>query len=282
MTDYGTRHVAEILGLSEERIRSFVRADLLAPERGPGNRYRFTFQDIVLLRTARELLEQNVPPRRVCAALRSLREHLPRGRPLTAVRMAARGDRVVVLDANALWEPETSQVVLGLSLDSAVEELAGHAQPFAADTNAAEEHEGKLTADDWFDLGVDLEAVSVARARSAYARAIALDPGHAEAHLNVGRLLHQAGELAAAESHYRQACAARPTARWRLSTWEWPSRIEAMARKRWRPTKRAVKLNSEHGEAHFNLGRLCESSGDASAALRHFAEYKRIRERGLG
>ena len=34
--------------------------------------------------------------------------------------------------------------------------------------------------------------------------------------------------------------------------------------------------------AAYNLGRLYESRGDVSAALRHLAEYKRIRERGVG
>ena len=281
MSSYGTRRVAQILGLSEERIRSFVRSDLLAPERGPGNRYRFTFQDIVLLRTARELLERNVPAHRVRAALRSLRAQLPRGRPLSAVRIVARGDTVVVLERNTLWEPETGQMALDLSLDPAIEVLAERAQSHSADETAVAEHKKELTADEWFELGVDLEAVSSARARSAYARAIALDPGHAEAHLNVGRLLHQAGELATAETHYRQACAARPNSA--LAAFNLGVALEDRGDVTQAMTayERAVKLDPEHGEAHFNLGRLCESNGDVSAALRHFAEYKRIRDRRL-
>ena len=43
-----------------------------------------------------------------------------------------------------------------------------------------------LTADDWFDLGVDLEAVSPDDAPSAYRRAIELEPEHAEAHVKSG------------------------------------------------------------------------------------------------
>ena len=43
-----------------------------------------------------------------------------------------------------------------------------------------------------------------------------------------------------------------------------------------------MKLAPEHAEAHFNLGRLYETEGDVSAALRHLAEYKRIRARGVG
>ena len=46
--------------------------------------------------------------------------------------------------------------------------------------------------------------------------------------------------------------------------------------------QRAVRLDPDHAEAHFNLARLCETVGDVSAALRHLAEYKRICERGAG
>jgi len=43
--------------------------------------------------------------------------------------------------------------------------------------------------------------------------------------------------------------------------------------------QRAVRLDPDHAEAHFNLARLCETVGDVSATLRHLAEYKRIRLR---
>jgi tetratricopeptide (TPR) repeat protein len=280
MTGYSTRAVAEILGITEERVRSFARAGLLAPTRGPGNQYRFTFQDIVLLRTARELLERDVPPRRVRAALLSLRAQLPRGRPLSAVRIRAHGDRVVVRDADAAWEPETGQMALDFAAELEVGGPGPRAQPGEARGEPFAPDAGE--ADDWYDLAIDLEAASAAKARAAYGRAIALDPGHAEAHLNLGRLLHEAGELPGAESHYRQACAARPDSA--LAAFNLGVVLEdrgdadgAVAAYR-----RAVKLDPEHAESHFNLGRLYEAQGDVSAALRHLAEYKRIRERGVG
>ena len=276
MTGYSTRDVAEILGLTEERVRSFARAGLLAPGRGPGNRYRFTFQDIVLLRTTRELIERGVPVRRVRSALLSLRTRLPRGRPLSAVRVSAHGGRVLAREAGAAWEPETGQMAIDFSVaepGAGVEALA-----FLGTLSSAGR---ELTADDWYDLGIDLEGVSVAKARAAYARAIALDPGHAEAHLNLGRLLHEVGDLPQAESHYRQASAARPDSA--LAAFNLGVALEdrgdvaeAMI-----AYGRAVRIDSGHAEAHFNLARLYEADGDVSSALRHLAEYKRIRE-GVG
>ena len=276
MTGFTTRHVAEILGLTEERVRSFARSGLLEAGRGPGNAYRFTFQDIVLLRAARELIDQDVPSRRVRAALRSLRAQLPQGRPLSGVRVSAMGDRVIVRDEDTAWDPETGQV----ALDFSVGELAARVEPFAPDAARALPGDGELSADDWYDLAIDLEAVSMDKARSAYRRAIALDPGHAEAHLNLGRLLHERGDIAGAESHYRQASAARPDSA--LAAFNLGVALEdrGQAAEAMSVYRRAVGLDPEHAEAHFNLGRLCEAAGDRTGALQHLARYKRIRESG--
>jgi tetratricopeptide (TPR) repeat protein len=276
MTGYTTRNVAEILGLTEERVRSFVRDGLLEPQRGPGNGYRFAFQDIVLLRAARDLLDQDVPARSVRAALRGLRAQLPTGRPLSAVRVSAAGERVIVRDDDAAWDPETGQV----ALDFSVGELAARVAPFAPDAARDDPDDETLSADDWYDLAIDLEAVSLEKARSAYKRAIALDPGHAEAHLNLGRLLHEKGDLPGAESHYRQACAARPDSA--MAAYNLGVALEDQGRgsEAMAVYRRAVKLDPDHAEAHFNLGRLCEAARDPTGALQHLAQYKRIQERG--
>jgi DNA-binding transcriptional MerR regulator len=84
---YTTRDVARLLGLSEAQVRSQARVGYLAPDRGPRNAYRFSFQDLVLLRTAKALSEARVSPRRIRRALRALARELPAGRSLSGVRI---------------------------------------------------------------------------------------------------------------------------------------------------------------------------------------------------
>jgi len=55
MKFYTTHDVARLLGWSEAQVRSHARVGYLAPSRGPRNGYRFSFQDLVLLRAAKEL-----------------------------------------------------------------------------------------------------------------------------------------------------------------------------------------------------------------------------------
>jgi tetratricopeptide (TPR) repeat protein len=135
-----------------------------------------------------------------------------------------------------------------------------------------------LSADGWYDLGVDLEACAPDEAREAYHRALAMDSRHAEAHVNLGRLLQEAGLRVEAASHYRSALEAKPgypTAAFNLGTAleELGRPGEAMAAYR-----RAVEADAEFADAHFNLSRLYERAGKRAAALRHLRTYKLLSE----
>src|SRR5438105_2279194 len=101
-----------MLGLTPSRVRAYVRAGVLTAERGEDGRLRFSFQDLLLLRTAEGLVAERIPPRRVVRALKRLRAQLPNARPLTGVPLSADGDTVVAHDGTARWQPDTGQVLL--------------------------------------------------------------------------------------------------------------------------------------------------------------------------
>ena len=87
---YTIRSIQEMLGLSRGVISGLVASGFVVPSRGARNEYRFTFQDVVLLRTAVELQAAQIPPRKILAALRKLRATLPAELPLTGLRITAR------------------------------------------------------------------------------------------------------------------------------------------------------------------------------------------------
>jgi tetratricopeptide (TPR) repeat protein len=271
MTGYTTREVAEVLGITPVQVRSFARSGVLEPGRGPDGQLRFTFQDIVLLRAARELSDQKLSAQRIRRALRHLRAQLPEGRPLSAVSIAAAGEHVVVRDKGTTWEPETGQV----AFDFSVGELASRVQPFAG--RVARDAQGEeLDADGWYDLAWDLEAVSLEEAAAAYRQVLALAPEHFEARVNLGRLLHEAGALNDAEAEYRRAIDSEPASA--LAHYNLGVALEDQRRPEEAATayERAVKLDGSLAEAHFNLARLHEQQGDPRGALRHLSEYRRL------
>lgn len=273
MSGYSTNDVAELLGLSPAKVRSLARAGRLSTRRGSRGQYQFSFQDIVLLRTAQELLDGCVPPRRVWRALRSLRQQLPNGRPLTAVRIAAQGDRVVVRDKDTSWHPESGQV----TFDFSVSEMARQVAPLAREAARSARTATDVSSDDWFQIGLECESVAAfAEAKAAYRRAVEIDPSHDEAHINLGRLLHADGRVADAASHYRQAVAAAPsnaTAHYNLGV-----ALQDMGRHEQaiEAYRQAVSVDPEFADAHYNLAQLYERSGNKAAAIRHLARYKAL------
>lgn len=273
MRRYTTSDAAELLGLSAAQVRSFARTGFLAPERGPRGEYRFSFQDIVLLRAAKDLIDARIHPRKVRRALHRLKAQLPSGRPLSAVRIVADGDRVAVRDAGMLWNPESGQV----HLDFSVSELATRSAPVATRMAAeARRSERDFDSEDWYYLGLELEPVAPDEAQSAYRRALALDAGNAEAHINLGRLLQERGQLREAESHYREAMArapGEPTATFNLGTV-----LEDMGRTREAidAYRRAIEADPRCTDAHYNLARLYERTGQLGAAIQHLRSFRAL------
>jgi tetratricopeptide (TPR) repeat protein len=229
---------------------------------------------LVLLRAAKGLAAARIPSRRIRIALRKLKQQLPQGRPLSGLRIAADGERIVVTDGETAWNPESGQLVL----DFSVSELAAKAGPLTRRRARAARAEEKLTADEWYALGFDLEVTSPEEARDAYRRALELDPHHADAHVNLGRLLHEAGRVADAAAHYRLALDADPdhaTAAYDLAI-----ALEDLGRysEAISAYQQAIRADPEMADAYYNLARLYEKMGKRAAALRYLSKYRRLME----
>jgi tetratricopeptide (TPR) repeat protein len=268
---YSTRDVASLLNMPERRIRSYARAGLITPARGPRNEYLFSFQDLVLLRAAAELSRAHVPERRIHDALARLKEQLPQDRSLSELRIHASGSEVVVRDSSEPpWNPESGQ----FHIEFDVGELASRVAPLARATPERSGGEERSAAE-WFEAAVDLEPVAPEDAREAYEHAVRLDPQLHAARVNLGRLLHEAGERAAAEEQYREVLATHEHA---LAAYNLGVLLEDMDRAvdAIKAYARAIAADPSLAEAHYNLARLYEQCGDRRAAIRHFNGYRAL------
>ncbi len=120
-----------------------------------------------------------------------------------------------------------------------------------------------------------LEGRDAGAAREGYRRVLAADPAHADAHLNVGRLLHEEGDLEGARIHYRLALAAgeRAEAAFNLGTVleDLGRAAEAVG-----AYEDALALDPRCADAHYNLALLHERHGARAEAFRHLLAYRRI------
>ena len=270
---YGLDDVERLLGLSRGTVRALVASGFVSPARGPRRSLRFSFQDLIALRTAQALARASVPARRITRSLRELRRHLPAQMPLSGLRIGAEGDRVVVREGGARWQAESGQYLL---------EFGGDPASGALTVIEGAARDAEASADAAFERALALEETDRAAALAEYRRAVASDPGHLDAHINLALLLHEARRLEEARNAYAnalEACGEDAVLLFNLGVLlEDMDRIaEAMEAYR-----SAVRLDASFADAHYNLALLCRRAGRGKEEIRHMAEYRRLTRAGGG
>jgi tetratricopeptide (TPR) repeat protein len=269
---YGVREVEKLLGLARSTIRAMVEAGFVTPRRGARGAWLFSFQDLIVLRTARALSRAKVPRQRVTRALRALRKRLPETMPLSGLAVCAEGDRVVVREGGRRWQADSGQYLLAFEGDPAQGRLS---------VIERQEARPAARAQEWFGRGLALEGRDARAALAAYEQAIAAAPGWLDAHLNRGALLHEAGRLAEAERAYREGlahCASAPELMYNLGVLLDDAGRKEEALEAYRA---ALRARPDLADCHYNLALLCQELGLHREAVRAMAQYRRLRRGGF-
>ncbi|HEX5683703.1 MAG TPA: tetratricopeptide repeat protein [Ideonella sp.] len=280
-TPYTLRHIEEMLGLSRSVVTGLVNAGFVTPARGPRNELRFSFQDVVLLRTAFHLRAANIPPKRLLSSLKSLRERLPAELPLSGLRIKAVGNQVAVKEGDAQWGAETGQLLMDFEVTPAtgqqgsVTVLSREASREPAAAKAATTRP-EPSANDWYRQAEQLEGADDGAAEKAYRQALALAPDHVYAAVNLGAMLCEAGRCKEAVEVLEKAIRQRPDEpllhfNAAIALEDLHRRREALAR-----YEACLKLAPDFVDAHHNAAKLYEQVGDRQGALRHYSAYRRL------
>ncbi len=270
-TAYTSQEVVRILKLSETQFRGCLRAALF-PSPSKRRPPRYTFQDLLLLQTAKRLCDAKIPIARVRRILGSRKRQLPDEGALSKLKIYADGHRVVVWDGQARWQPDSGQFLFNfepaLPVSALVRELK---QPVKRGVPSS-----ARSAEQWVVAAIELEADSPEEARRAYQEALRLEPGFVNAHINLGLLFHRDGRLHEAERCYRKAIEYAPQevlghfnlAVVQTDAGDRRGAIEAY--------ERVVALAPSFAEAHYNLGTLYEAEGQKAQAIQHYAAAKKM------
>ncbi|MEO6363150.1 MAG: tetratricopeptide repeat protein [Caldimonas sp.] len=273
---YTARSIQEMLGLSRSALTALVASGFVTPRLGSRKEHRFTFRDVVLLRTAAELQAAHIAPKKIVAALRKLKTSLPAELPLSGLRITAVGNDVTVRDARSQWHAETGQLVMDFQLAPVEGNVAflpsvlGRAAPSLAPAPSQPD------AAAWFAHGEALESRDKASAEAAYLQALALDADLADAYLNLGALLCEAHRCDEAVALYDEAVRRHPG----QALLHFNRAIALEDQQRYAPAlasyNEALRLDPDLADAHYNAARLHEQLGDAKRAVRHLSAYRRL------
>lgn len=270
MSVYDVSEVATALRCSSRAVYGLVRSGFVTPARGPRRRLQFSFQDILLLKTASRLIAADIPRRKVRRAVTALRSSLPSELPLAGLRISAIGDRIAVQSIGHTWDAESGQGILAFDVlgggASGIRLIEPPPQPVPSPHGDIER---------WFAEALGLEDSNSAAALGLYRKIIAADPQHLESYINCGRLLHLARDWAGARRIYEQgiaACGACATLYFNLGVLlEDQGRSDAAIA----AYHHALKCEPDHRDSHHNLARLYEATGHVQNAIRHFNHYRR-------
>ena len=264
------RRVQAMLGLSRTIVAGLIAEGFVAPTRGRRNEWRFTFQDLLLLRTAHGLSASKIPPRKILRSLARLKATLPQELPLTGLRITAIGADVAVRSPQGQWQADSGQLLMDFEVATVAGSVAflerSTAAPASPDATA------------WFDRASALEATDPVGAEAAYRQALALAPDLEAAYLNLGAMFSDAGrcaELAALSEVAVAHCPASALIHFNrgVALDHLESLPDAVA-----SYEQSLALDPTLADAHYNLGRLREQLGDQRGALRHFSAYRRLQQ----
>ena len=199
---YKLGDVERLLGLPRSTLQALVRAGFVTPARGARNAQMFSFQDLIVFRTAQSLVKAGVPQRNIARAMKKLRGRsasgqysLEFGGAPAARTLGARPAMPEPMPEDTLEE----RINRGLGLHE-----AGRLQE-AADVYRSAIESGSEDPVLLFNLAVLLEDMGRPEdAVIAYRAALKSDPRDADTHYNLALLYESLGQPRDALRHMAQ------------------------------------------------------------------------------
>jgi tetratricopeptide (TPR) repeat protein len=282
---YSIKDAARIFALQESRLRYWLQTGFVAPSVRRNGRLFYTFQDLINIKTAVELLDAGLSMQRVRKNLAALRQALPEAaQAMSQLRICSDGDTVVAVEDDVVYEPDTGQLVMAFevaSLSSRVAEVLALPAPKPVEATATASTPSPLRKSTsayrcFLDGCAADDAGDIDLAQSYYERALVLEPSLAAALTNLGTVRYQRGDTSGARAAFEQALEYEPTqpeARFNLGNLlddlgETDHAIDEL--------KRVTSSSPDFADAHYNLGLLLARVGGVAQAQKHLERYLEI------
>ena len=269
---YTMRDAAKVFGLSASRLRYWERSGFIVRSVQQGRLRFYSFEDLIGIRAAKELLDEGVPLQSVRRSVESLRSSLPQGsRPLSALRIVAEGQTLLVRDDRGTYESSTGQLRLDFEVSELRDAVVRVLRRSERQNHFAQAYQHYLEG-----CRFDENESTFDRAEAAYRKAIELDPSLANALTNLGNLMYRRSRLKDAENFYVRALQIdpeQPEAFYNLGFLLYDrGEVQAAVLN----FRRAVRSDPSFADAHFNLAMALCDLGSDEEARKHWETYLRL------
>jgi tetratricopeptide (TPR) repeat protein len=282
---YSIRDVSRILAVQESRLRYWTQTGFVGPTVRKGGRFYYTFNDLVAVKAAKDLLATGMPLQRVRKNVEALKQALPGDtHPTTKLRICCDGETIVALADDVAFQPIGGQVVMAFNLPSFGEhvmqtlamprvEAVASAVPGAVEDSPTEANGGTTAYRYFVEACAAEDRGESTTAEHLFRQALDLEPNMAAALTNLGNLVYRQGELQEARSLYERALEhdpVQPEARYNLA-----NLLEDMGETELAISelRRVCTASPEFADAHYNLGIMLAQVGGTVQAKQCLERY---------
>jgi Tfp pilus assembly protein PilF len=278
---YSIRDVSRILAVQESRLRYWMQTGFVGPTVRKGGRFYYTFNDLIAVKSAKDLLATGMPLQRVRKNVEALKQALPGDtHPTTKLRVCCDGETIVALADDIAFQPIGGQVVMAFNVPSFGEHVMQtlamprvEAVPAPVDDNPTEAHGGTTAYRNFVEACAAEDRGESDVAEHLFRQALDLEPNMAAALTNLGNLVYRQGELNEARSLYERALEHEPNqpeARYNLANLLQDLGETELAISELR---RVCAAAPEFADAHYNLGIMLAHVGGTTQARHHLERY---------
>jgi tetratricopeptide (TPR) repeat protein len=269
MKSFTIADVQKKYGISQRLVAHLVKEGFISPARGKRREYRFSFNDVVVMRKAHELHAAGIPPRKTAHFLKQLSKDINALSP-ASLRISVAGKELVARE-EAGWRTADGQLVLDFAK---VEEKENVLSLASADQTRLQPN---LSARDWFSAAATLEKTDPMRAVAYYEKAIEIDQKYTDAYINLSCLLIEGEQYIEAFAVCQEALVHCPdSALLYFNTGIVHEELKNIA-DALKCYKAALNVDATLADAHYNAARLHELLDQPTSAIRHYSEYHRLR-----
>ena len=266
LKQFSRKQASKILEIRIGRLRYWDRIGLVKPSLRQGGQVFYDFQDLICLRTAKNIIQNGVAATHLNRSVTSLIRRFPeKEHHLSSLRVFALGDRVIAAKGDRLVDSLSGQYLLGLDWKRVRGEVRERVDSFA----------GTREADEWYEEGLrhDSDPSTQEQALHAYRQAIKLNPCHEQAFVHLGTLYYRRRKYQQAERSFSRALEITPgnaVALFHLGVVFEECNLQDKARACY---EQALAAKPDFPEAHYHLAGVAEKLNNLEQAILHWEAY---------